>query len=284
MLMNYKIGTFTVQIDSDFPITESEMAELFRTNETGKLKCVCKTVDVVRDDYPNRIYSEENLNVYALDRGIEMVRLAQVPRTRAYLSATEHECGRKIDLRYAASDLSWSSQIGYLWRAINLRHCLMRAANLLLHSSYIDVGGSAVLFVGAPGSGKTTQAALWAKYRGATIINGDRAVIGMENGVSMAYGVPLTGSSHICRNESLPIKAVAVINRDLRNRVQPISGPRAMAAVGKNTALDKWRSGEYAAALSILDEILGRVAVFEMGCTEDERSVKALERAIARIK
>ena len=58
-----------------------------------------------------------------------------------------------------------------------LERQMIRRGGLVLHCSFLDAGGSALLFSGPSGIGKTTQAQLWVREKGARIINGDRALL-----------------------------------------------------------------------------------------------------------
>ena len=228
----------------------------------------------------NLIYEDSTMRAYRVERGIERILLAPFPAEHPCISATDYDCGRKISLRFGLADLPWTANMGHFWKAINMRHCMMRAMNLLLHSSYVKTEQGALLFPGEARVGKSTQAMLWARYRGAKIVNGDRAVIGMERGQAMAYGVPLVGSGLICQNISAPLRAVVVVRQGEENSVVRLTGPRAVAAVGANLAIDRWRAGEYATALSILEQILADVPVYQLSCTPDEGAVQALEKVL----
>ena len=62
------------------------------------------------------------------------------------------------------------------------------AGGAILHSSFIEVGGKAVLFTAPSGTGKSTQAGLWRENRGAVVINGDRSVLRIIDSVPCASG------------------------------------------------------------------------------------------------
>lgn len=62
-------------------------------------------------------------------------------------------------------------------KALDLNHILLERNAVVLHASYIEHEGDAVLFCAPSGTGKSTQAELWKKYRSARIINGDRCLI-----------------------------------------------------------------------------------------------------------
>ena len=59
--------------------------------------------------------------------------------------------------------------------------------------------------------GKSTQAGLWERYRGAKIVNGDRALLRKINGSWAACGWPVCGSSDICLLGDTPIHAIIML-------------------------------------------------------------------------
>lgn len=81
---------------------------------------------------------------------------------------------------------------------------LAEHGGVVLHSSYIITQrGEALLFSAPSGTGKSTQAELWRSYAGAKVINGDRALVKAENGVT-ANGILFSGTSGISENVTAP--------------------------------------------------------------------------------
>ncbi len=280
MLENYKIGSFTLQIEADFQMADTGLADMFRIKEPGKLKCICTSEQRLIESPGPEIYKDEKMTARMVDGGTERTLYMPLPKNRPYMVVTDRACGRRMFLRYSAADLSWSRSFNYFWPAMGIYHYIMLTGNLLMRSAYVTVGGKAILFTAPSGTGKTTQAVLWAKYRGGKIINGDRAVIGRENGVSMAYGVPVSGTSRICHNQTAPIKAIVSLRQAPENKAVVLRGPKALSALAPSLALDTWRSGDYAAALSILSDIIADVPVISLECTPDVGAVEELEKLL----
>ena len=74
---------------------------------------------------------------------------------------------------------------------------LLRHGRLVLHSSSILVNGKVILFAAPSGTGKSTQAALWEKYRCAEVLNGDKNCVSFDenSGTAIAHGLPFCGTS-----------------------------------------------------------------------------------------
>ena len=95
-----------------------------------------------------------------------------------------------------------------LFNFLGLEKNLNNVGKMILHSSFIYTEKGAVLFSAPSGVGKSTQAELWRKYKGAEIINGDRAGIFQRDGIWMAGGVPWAGTSGIMKNRIEPIAPI----------------------------------------------------------------------------
>ena len=167
----------------------------------------------------------------------------------------------------------------FVWSSVSLAQLMLAKNAFFLHSSFIDVGGKAVLFSAASGVGKSTQAALWQKHRGAEIINGDKSGVLVENGV-YACGVPFCGTSGICRNRNLPLGAVVLLSQAKTNSIRRLAGVEALQGILQNVHLDFIAPNEYNKCIDLIIELLAAVPVYAMGCTPDEEAVITLENLL----
>ena len=170
----------------------------------------------------------------------------------------------------------------FMWSSLSLAQLLISANAFFIHSSFISVNGKAVLFSAPCGVGKSTQAALWEKYRGAEVINGDKAGILVEGGV-YACGVPFCGTSGICKNKTFPLGAIVLLSQAESNSVRRLSGTEALQGIMSNIYLDFIAPYERLRCTDLIIELLSAVPVFSLGCTPDEDAVKALEEALVGI-
>ncbi len=168
----------------------------------------------------------------------------------------------------------------YFWNSIALSQLLLAGKALILHASYIDIGGKALLFSAPCGTGKSTQAALWEKYGNAEIINGDKAGISVSGGKIWAHGVPFCGTSGICKNRSIPLGGIVFLSQAKENSVRRVSGVEAVKSIMQNTYLDFLAPDEQLMCVDLIIEILSGVPVYHLSCTPDEKAVIALENEI----
>lgn len=167
----------------------------------------------------------------------------------------------------------------YMWSSVSLSQLLLPKKAFFIHSSFISVNGKAILFSAPCGTGKSTQAALWEKYRNAEVINGDKAGILVENGV-YACGVPFCGTSGICKNKNLPLGAIVLLSQSPENSIKSLTGVEAMRKLLQNVHLDLAASSEQQAIIDLLIELMKTVPVYSLGCTPDEDAVITLENEL----
>lgn len=98
----------------------------------------------------------------------------------------------------------------------------------------------------------------------------------------MAHGVPFAGTSGICENVSLPLRAVVVLSQAPENSVRRLGPSEAVAALCPNLFVDQAIPEEWQMALHLLLDLVASVPVYALACTPDERAVAALEQAMAR--
>ena len=161
---------------------------------------------------------------------------------------------------------------------LEAEHHIVQHGGLLLHSSFIRVEDKAILFTAPSGTGKSTQAELWRKCRGAEVINGDRtAVVPTEEGV-MAYGIPYCGTSGISKNAKLPVAAIVCLSQAPENRIEALRGLKAFRNLWAGCSVNVWDKEDVARCTDTVMETIRQVPVLHLGCTPDESAVQTLEK------
>ena len=180
--------------------------------------------------------------------------------------------------RVEVRELSAASRITAktILNCIAAEHLAVQAGGVVFHSSYIAYQGKAILFTAPSGTGKSTQADLWEKYRGAEIINGDRSVIRWDGGV-FACGIPFAGSSAICKNRTLPLAAIVYLQQAPVTTIRKLRGAEAFRRVWEGCSVNSWDKQDMTLATETVMRVLETVPVFELACTPDESAVLALE-------
>lgn len=170
-------------------------------------------------------------------------------------------------------DTVFTSLLALERRMIGLRQ-------LILHCAYIRYQGEAILFSAPSETGKSTQAGLWEQYRGAVTVNGDRALLGQVNGRWTAQGWPVCGSSEICHNEALPIRAIVMLSQAPENTVRPLGPAEAMRLLFSQVTVNRWNPEFTGAATDLVLALAQEVPMWHLGCTISQEAVEVLGEVI----
>lgn len=162
-----------------------------------------------------------------------------------------------------------------------LERRLVQKDSMVLHCAYVEYKGEAVLFSAPSETGKTTQANLWEKYRGSRTVNGDCALLGKIDGRWTARGWPVCGTSEVCFNEDVPIRAVVMLSQAEENHAEKLSPGRAFPLLYSQITVNKWNREDHIHIMDLMEDFLGNVPVFHLGCTISREAVECLEKVLA---
>lgn len=159
---------------------------------------------------------------------------------------------------------------------------MIQKGQMILHCAYVEYKGKAILFSAPSETGKTTQANLWEKYRGSRTINGDRALLGRKDGIWYAQGWPVCGTSEVCHNECVPVRAVVMLSQQKENRAVMLTQGQAFPLLYSQITVNKWNREDHVRTMDLIEAFLGSVPVLHLGCSISEEAVECLERAMNR--
>lgn len=150
----------------------------------------------------------------------------------------------------------------------------------IFHAATIELNGSAILFTAPSGTGKSTQAELWRKYRGAKIINGDKILLREENGTLLACGLPYAGTSGISQNQTLPVAAIVALQQGRENVICSVPLTQAVKLLTSQICLQPWRAQDILTALDMAQRIASLVPIYHMACLPDVSAVQCLQSVL----
>ena len=165
---------------------------------------------------------------------------------------------------------------------IGIEHTLCKHKTFMLHSSYINYNGGAILFSGPSGIGKSTQADLWQEFQGAEIINGDRTAISKNLGSWHAYGLPFAGSSKIYKNKTLPIKAVVILKQGKENCIRKVKPMEAFKALYSEITVNSWNKNDVETIIKLVETFIKEVPIYVLSCLPNKEAVYLLKKEIER--
>jgi hypothetical protein len=110
---------------------------------------------------------------------------------------------------------------------------LARQGGFLVHAASAIRGGKAFLFSGVSGAGKTTISRL--APPDATLLTDEISYVRREGNRYMACGTPFAGElARVGENQSAPLSAFFLLEKGLRNRIEPISATEAIQRLLRN--------------------------------------------------
>lgn len=99
--------------------------------------------------------------------------------------------------------------------------CTAGLLTLEMHASVVVRGGSARMFLGASGAGKSTHSRMWLEnLPGSVLLNDDNPVVRiLPDGSVRVYGTPWSGKTPCYKNEDAPLAAFVRIVKAPFNRI-----------------------------------------------------------------
>ena len=166
--------------------------------------------------------------------------------------------------------------------AMEAEHMIVRNSGFILHASFIRFEDRAILFTAPSGTGKSTQADLWCRFRDAELINGDRAAVMVEDGRIFAYGIPFSGSSQVAKNKKLPAAAIVYLDQAPTNSVRELKGFPAFRKIWEGCSINVWDKDDVALASETVLDVLKTVPMFHLSCTPDQSAVDTLASVLSQ--
>lgn len=196
----------------------------------------------------------------------------------AYIRAAHN--GRSHQIQLLCDRYAEKVGVHTVLTSLAAEHLVTEQGGFVFHSSYIAHNGGAILFTAPSGTGKSTQADLWHRFRGAEIINGDRSVVRNIGGKLWACGIPFAGSSAYCQNRTLPLTAVVYLSQAPQTTVTRLSGFRAFRSIWEGVSVNGWEPEDVAKVTDGVKNLVESVPVYHLACTPDVSAVEALETAL----
>ena len=111
---------------------------------------------------------------------------------------------------------------------------------MMLHSSAVEWKGSAYLFSGASGIGKSTHTRLWQQLykENVQVFNDDKPALRFVDDRWYAYGTPWCGKDGINQNKKVSLAGICFLQRGDENKIRRLSAFEALPYV---TAQTTWR-------------------------------------------
>lgn len=154
---------------------------------------------------------------------------------------------------------------------------------LLFHGSAIAVDGRGYLFTAKSGTGKSTHTRLWREVfrERALMVNDDKPLLGISDDGVTVYGTPWDGKHHLSSNIAVPLRAVCILERSRKNRVERIKFSDAYPLLLQQS----YRSqdpGRLTRTMELLGKLGRKVPVYRLGCNMEREAALVAYKGIER--
>jgi len=164
---------------------------------------------------------------------------------------------------------------GFLCEII-FRNRILFKNGIVLHASALSWEGKGLAFTAPSGTGKSTQAKLWAKHMGALVLNDDRPVLKLENGKTYVYGTPWSGTKRLYHNGSAPLTAIILLEQAAENHIFNLTAATAVSKIMPRCFLPYYDKDIMVMCLNTLAEMLSRISIYQLQCRPDREAVQLL--------
>lgn len=279
LISKYRFCNCCIELKTEKPLAEELYFSRFRvdSDEESTLSFNIIKTDALPPKSGKEIHSNSRRSVYTDGKTTQYYTAYFDTKLMQY---ADYAC-RTDDKLYIAEKHGDGEMA--VFDALDIPSILLENGAGILHCSYVDTENGAVLFTGVKQVGKSTQAALWEKYRGTDTVNGDRAGITIEDGKIFANGVPFCGTSDICKNKKVPVKAIVCLSKSTENKIEKLSPLNAFMALINNFSYNLWDSESVDAITAIVKGIVESAPVYSYSCCKDETAVDFLEKELFRI-
>lgn len=276
------IAGITIEIETELPPAVDPQFQPFLAElEAPDFRVFFRRVEQL-PPVPESVLHEDNCyRVHPDGKGGYLRTFFDAPRdlTPYALAVYDYEAGI-IRVDYLEKGAHCIAQMHSSFFHLGFESLLVRKKRLCVHAACVSTPLGGLLFSGPSGIGKSTQAELWCRYRGAHQINGDRPILSGTDKGWLAWGSPYAGSSRCHINENCPVAAMIMLRQAKQCSLRRLSQREAFRAVWSGLTLCGWDAKMVEDAFSLAAELIGTIPVYEFSCTPDEAAVEYLEREL----
>lgn len=202
------------------------------------------------------------------------------PDGSAYLSAYLDASKKEVSVEYLPEAISRFGSGERDFFCIGLEKILMEEHAVVLHAALVDTPYGGLLFSGASGAGKSTQAELWCTYGHGKLINGDRPILKRTEEGFRAYGSPYAGSSGCHLAKSCKVRMIVLVRQAKRCALRRVRGMEGFRRVFENLTINIWDQAFVSEAGDMIQKLVSEIPVYELECTKDRDAVIILQKML----
>ncbi len=155
----------------------------------------------------------------------------------------------------------------------------------LLHAATFEVMGHGIAFIANSGTGKSTHMMLWRELFGKdlTVINGDKPIIRLKEGIPFAYGTPWCGKEGLSENRGVPLTDLCFIVRSEKAETLPLSPSEAISRLLTQIIIPSG-SENILKLTDLLDKTVKKCRIWEIRCNTELSSAEISSKKILEVK
>ncbi len=156
----------------------------------------------------------------------------------------------------------------------------------VFHGATVVLDGEAYVFTAKSGTGKTTHINLWRKKFGdkVKILNGDKPVIRVIDGVPYAAGTPWRGKEGYGEPGLYRLRGVAILERAKENSAQAITPGDALVTLVSQAYIPKTNALSAKKTLIALSSVIEFVPAIRLRCNMEEDAAEVAYSALNNVQ
>jgi hypothetical protein len=154
---------------------------------------------------------------------------------------------------------------------------------VLFHAAAVSLDGRGYMFLGKSGTGKSTHARLWLQnIPGTELMNDDNPAVRINpDGTAVVYGTPWSGKTPCYRNISAPLGGIVLLSQAPYNKIVPLKGIGAYAAVVPSVSGKRWDSHIADGLHETENALASNIPVWHLDCLPDADAAHLCKDTIA---
>ncbi len=151
----------------------------------------------------------------------------------------------------------------------------------VFHGSVIEDDSKAYIFTARSGVGKTTHSRIWLAEFGDSvrILNGDKPILRIIDGVVYACGTPWKGKENYGVNAMRPLSGIAFLSRSEENRARTVEPEAAVTRFVSQMYLNREDPKSLLATIRLADKMLSSVPIIEIECNMEREAAHVARTA-----
>ena len=278
----FRFADLNIQFNTEFPFENFYEMNIFQIDFHGNEDTdIIYTLKILPDNWKicgTMIHESRKSRIYIYENTVYRYFFWSIFSDEKYILLSylcDNPC--VLNLFIQREDIEKLLTEFHLAGLMSMEQALLKFQAFQLHSSVIEWNGKGILFSAPSGTGKSTQAELWKKYKKANIVNGDKAIIRKKENTYWVYGSPYAGTSKIYTTYSVPIQAIIVLEQDLNNHIEKLEKANAFKEIYKESTVNAWNPVFVNCFSDLLLDLITKVPVYKLRCLPNREAVELVE-------